>query len=123
MGAFQGFLLAGVDPANPSFVISAVNETVNQHPSWLNAGLKGKRKNGGCLMIKQLFFFIAKHWSCFILMCKSVYMQDANRLQAATEPHRTTALWGEIAAITLKTQICKPAWKAWAPPLLSPPRN
>ena len=32
------------DPANLSFVISAVNEVVNQHPSWLNAGLKGKRK-------------------------------------------------------------------------------
>lgn len=33
MGVFQSFLqLAGGDPANLSFVIFAVKETVNQHP-------------------------------------------------------------------------------------------
>lgn len=31
-------------PKNTSFVIFVVNKTVNQNPSWLKVGLKGKRK-------------------------------------------------------------------------------
>lgn len=95
-GGVSGLPAAGGDPAHPSFVILAVNKTVKQRPNWLNAGLKGKRKKtGGCLMIKQLFFFfMAKHWSCFILMHKSVHRQVANCLRVETEPHRTVALGG-----------------------------
>lgn len=50
-----------------------------------------------------------------------MYMQDANCIQVETEFRCTVGLRGEIAAITLKTQICKPAFESLAStPSLSP---
>lgn len=45
-----------------------------------------------------------------------MYTQDANCILQTGRRH-TAVLSGRTAAITLKTQICKPALKPSAPPL------
>lgn len=47
-----------------------------------------------------------------------MYMQDANCIWVETGPYHTIVLWGEIATITFKTQICKLALQISPPPLL-----
>lgn len=68
-------------------------------------------------MIKRLFF--NKNFSTLELFYFHVLINvhaDANCVQAETELHHTVAVRGKMASITLKTQLCKPALKASAPP-------